>query len=147
MTRQEVREFIEAGVNAITPVHAFGCGLVTDFNWLADKTLPQTWLELSEVTGENPVRQAPLDTWDISLYVVKQDAQDSLPVAYNSIVEDCDLVAQKLAAQYNFIVSGYKLVTITNRKRTPIVKKFAHIMTGVILTFRLNAPDTTAVCP
>lgn len=147
MTRAEVREFLRTGVDALTPVLEFGSGLLTDFNAQPDKTHPQVWQELRPVEGINPNNQAPVDEWNIRLHIAKaHNQQDVLPKDYEPFIDECDLVAQKLIHQYNKIVAGYKLVTITNRRREPFTKKFVHVMSGVILTFTLNAPDKTNVC-
>lgn len=149
MTRKEVRDFVKAGVDALTPVLEFGCGLVTDFNIIPDKTLPQVWQELRPVEGENPTSQAPLDEWDIRLHIAMLDKMDSKPDQYNPIIDSCDEVAQKLIAQYNFILmtdTTYRKVTFKGRSREPFVKKYAHCMSGVLLRFTIVAPDQTEVC-
>lgn len=147
MTRSEVRTFLKAGVDALTPVLEFGSGLLSEFAAKPDKSLPQVWQELRPVEGENSVSQAPLDAWDIRLHIaIAHNRQDIVSDEYEPVIDECDLVAQRLIHQYNAIVSGYKLVTITNRKREPFTKKHPHVMSGVILSFRLNAPDKTDVC-
>ena len=149
MTRAEVRAFVKAGVDALTPVLEFGCGLISDFNIKPDKTLPQVWQELRAVEGENPSNQAPVDDWDIRLHIAQLDKTDSTSDQYNQIVDACDLVAQQLLAQYNVILSSdraYRKVTLSDRVREPFVKKHAHVMSGVILRFNIHAPDTTEVC-
>lgn len=147
MTRTEVRAFLKAGVDALTPVLEFGSGLITDFNAKPDKTLPQVWQELGDVDGSNPPTQAPIDDWNIRLHIaIGHNQLDVSPADYEDYIDICDLVAQKLMHQYNAIVSGYKLVSLTNRSRTPFAKKHAHVMSGVILAFRINAPDKTDIC-
>lgn len=146
MTRAEVRAFLKAGVDALTPVLEFGSGLITDFNIIPDKTLPQVWQETAPVGGTNPPNAVPLDDFEIRLHIAVMTSMDAAPEQYEPLIDECDLVAQKLMGQYNAIISGYKLVTISRRVRTPFVKKFAHCMVGVLLTFTLNAPDKTNVC-
>lgn len=147
MTRDSVRAFLKAGVDALDPVLEFGSGLLTDFNAKPDKTLPQVWQELRPVGGTNPPNLVPIDSWDIRLHIAIGHMQlDVAPDVYEPTIDKCDLVAQKLMVQYNQIVSGYKLVTLTNRTRTPFTKKHVHVMSGVILSFTINAPDTTELC-
>ena len=147
MTRTEVRAFLKAGVDALDPVLEFGSGLITDFNAKPDKTHPQVWQELRPVEGTNPPRQAPVDDWEIRLHIAIGHNQLDVPESiYEDVIDTCDLVAQKLMLQYNSIVSGYKLVSLTDRKRTPFAKKHAHVMSGVILEFTINAPDKTDIC-
>lgn len=146
MTRTEVRDFLKSGVDALVPALEFGSGLITDFNKKPDVTLPQVWQEAAPMDGANPVIGAPLDEWQIILWIVKLDKLGSSAAEYEAIVDECDLVAQKLIRQYDKIVSGYKLVTITSRRREPKIKKFANDMSGVLLTFTLNAPDKTNLC-
>jgi len=139
---------VKAGVDALTPVLEFGCGLISDFNIKPDKTLPQIWQELRAVEGTNASSQAPVDDWDIRLHIAQLDKTDSTPDQYNQIIDACDLVAQQLLAQYNVILSDrtYRKVTLSDRVREPFVKKHAHVMSGVILRFTINAPDSTVVC-
>lgn len=147
MTRTEVRAFLKAGVDALDPVLEFGSGLITDFNAKPDKTLPQVWQELRPVEGTNPPTQAPIDEWDIRLHIAVGHMQQDVSTAeYEDIIDTCDLVAQKLMYQYNAIVSGYKLVSLKDRTRTPFAKKHAHVMSGVLLAFTINAPDKTDIC-
>lgn len=147
MTRTEVRAFLKAGVDALDPVLEFGSGLISDFNAKPDKTHPQVWQELRPVDGTNPPTQAPVDDWDIRLHIaIGHNQQDVSPAEYEDFIDTCDLVAQKLMHQYNSIVAGYKLVSLVNRSRTPFAKKHAHVMSGVILAFRINVPDKTYLC-
>jgi len=147
MTRTEVREFIEAGVNALTPAVEFGSGLLTDFNSIRSHQYPSVWQAVKPVTPVIPFNSgAPTDRWDIELTIAQKDAMDSAPEQYEHIIDDCDLIAQKLVYKYRNIVSGYKLVTMESFKREPFVKKHADCLSGVTLTFTLVAPDTTNVC-
>lgn len=147
MTRTKVRAFLKAGVDALTPVLEFGSGLITDFNAKPDKTHPQVWQELREVEGTNPPTQAPIDEWDIRLHIaIGHNQLDVSPEDYEDYIDICDLVAQKLMLQYNSIVAGYKLVSLSKRVRLPFAKKHVHVMSGVILSFTLTAPDKTDIC-
>lgn len=146
MKRSEVREFLKAGVDAIDPVLEFGSGIISDFNIKPDKTFPQVWFELSEIGGTNPVASTPQDEFEVKLWIMRLDQSGSAPLQYEPLIDQCDYVAQQLMDQYNRLISGYKLVTLTRRKRTPMLKKFAACMTGVLLTFIINAPDKTNLC-
>jgi len=145
MKRSEVRTFIEAGVNAITTPLDYYEGLITDFNSKRDNQYPAVHLVLEE---NNTIlsESAPQDTWPIKLIIANQDKMDSLPSQYEAIVDQCDEVAQKLIYKYRNIVSGYKLVTMDNIGRVKFIKKHADCLTGIELTFDLNAPDKTNVC-
>lgn len=146
MTRKEVRDFIEAGVNKLVPAIEFGSGLVTDFNSIRSHEYPAAWLITAPMTSEHTQAGAPVDTWNIELIVAQLDKMESSPEQYEHIVDDCDVIAQKLIYQYRNIVSGYKLVTMTGVNREPFVKKHADCVTGVMLTFQLVSPDKTNVC-
>ncbi len=154
MTRAEVRTFIKAGVDAMNPVLEFGSGLLSEFAAKSDKTLPQVWQELRPVEGTNTAGGVPIDEWDIRLHIaIGHNRQDIVSDDYEPVIDACDLVAQKLIAQYNFILAGnadpslnYKLVALSERKREPFTKKFPNVMSGVLLTFTITAPDKTDVC-
>lgn len=146
MTRAEVREFIKTGVDLITPPVEFGSGEINDFNSDRSHKYPSVWFPISPMSGDNAQAGAPVDDWDITLIVAQKDAMDSNPEQYEDIIDHCDELAQKLMYNYNKIVSGYKLVTLSNRKREPFVKKYADCITGVELTFTIHAPDQTNLC-
>lgn len=146
MTRKEVREFLEAGVNELVPAIEFGSGLVTDFNSIRSHQYPAVWQITSPMSSEHNQAGAPVDTWNIELIVAQIDKMESSAVQYEHIVDDCDEIAQKLIYQYRNIVDGYKLVTMTGVNREPFVKKHADCVTGVLLTFQLVSPDKTNVC-
>lgn len=146
MDRSEVRAFIEAGVNELVPAIEFGAGLVTDFNSIRSHEYPAVWQVTSPVSSEHLPSGAPTDNWNIELIVAQIDRMDSSPQEYEHIIDDCDLVAQKLIYQYRNIIDGYKLTTMTGVNREPFVKKHADCVTGVILTFQLISPDKTNVC-
>lgn len=146
MTRAEVRNFIRDGVNLITPAIEFGSGDVPDFNSFRGHSYPSVWCNPISVSGSNPTSGAPQDEWKIELIIGKKDAQDSTPEDYEQLIDDCDEIAQKLTYNYNLIVSGYKLVTLTGREREPFIKKFADCISGVYLRFTINSPDQTNLC-
>ena len=146
MNRKQVRTFTRTAVNAMTPAVEFGSGEISDFNSLRSHKYPSVWMALSSVSGSNSKAAAPVDDWDIELIIAQKDALDSDPEQYEDIIDHCDEIAQKLMYNYNKIVSGYKLVTLSNRKREPFVKKYADCLTGVKLMFTMNIPDQTNVC-
>jgi len=148
MKRAEVRTFLETGVNALTPAVEFGSGLITDFNSIRNHQYPAVWQNIKPVTVDigDSGTSAPLDSWEIELTIGQKDAPDSVSEKYEDIIDHCDEIAQKLTYKYRNIVSGYKLVTLTDFSRTPFVKKFADCITGVRLSFTIVAQDKTNVC-
>ena len=158
MTRKQVREFLKAGADALT-MH-FDAGRLTEFNKIADKGFPFTWVfELKAATEFGGSGATPIDDWSINIRISKADTPDSIQDQYEEIIDDCDLFAQKLVGQYNLILSGsasvstdnqdlYKLITLSGINRDPFHKQHANPPTsGVDLSFNLNAPDKTDVCP
>lgn len=148
MTRKEVRDFLEEGVNELTPALDFGSGRVSDFDPVSAKSggFPRVWQVIAPVSSEQPA-QAPLDNWNIDLLIAGKDSMDSIPEQYELIIDDCDEIAQKLIYKYRNIVDGFKLVTMTGVNRDPFVKMYgAAVMSGVRVTFTLIAPDQTNVC-
>lgn len=156
MKRSEVRTFLKSGADAI-PVH-FDAGRLTEFNSMKDKGYPFAWLETLEPASDFGGSGATLiDDWDVAIHIGKIDKLDSVQDQYEAIVDECDFIAQKLINQYNLILSEstaisqtlrdlYKLVSLSSFRREPFYKKHADVVTGVILTFNLNAPDKTNVC-
>lgn len=148
MTRKEVRAFLEAGVNELTPALDFGSGRVSDFNPVSAKSggFPRVWQVIAPVSSEQPA-QAPVDNWEIELLIAGKDDMGSVPEQFELIIDDCDEIAQKLVYIYRNIVDGYKLVTMSGVVREPFVKlNGAAVMSGVSLKFTLVAPDQTNVC-
>lgn len=151
MKRSEVRTFIREGVEAISPSLTFSEGLITDFNADVSRTLPTVHHILEENNTDlhesrAGIALAPSDAWKIKLLIANLDKQDSAADVYEDIVDHCDEVAQKLIYKYRNIIDGYKLVTMDGINRKKFVKKHATCLTGIELTFNLNAPDKTNVC-
>lgn len=147
MTRQEVRAFIEEGVNLLNPVTEFGSGLLTDFNSSRVHQYPSVWQHILPVsTSIQNSTGAPLDSWEITLTIAQKDAINSSPETYEDIIDCADFIAQKVTYAYRNVVSGYKLIAITGLKRTPFVKKNADCLTGVELSFTITVQDKTNVC-
>lgn len=145
MTRKEVRDFVELGINAITPVLHFNSGRISEFNSEKEKKYPYCWLESLSVQTD-PVILPPLDTWNIVIHVAKKDKAGSLPVQYEEIIDECDYIAQQLVHKYNAIVAGYQLVTLASISRDPFHHKLADDTSGVVLSFALINQDKTNLC-
>jgi hypothetical protein len=145
MKRSEVRQFIKDGVNAITPVLTFSEGQITDFNADVNRGLPTVHLVLEDDDSDIS-ESAPSDSWKIKLLIANLDKMDSTASVYEDIADHCHESAQKLIYKYRNIIDGYKLVTIDGINRKKFVKKHAACLTGIELTFNLNAPDKTNVC-
>ena len=157
MKREDIRTFLKAGTDAI-PVY-FDSGRLTEFNKLPNKGYPFAWLESLEVdTDFGGSGSMLIDNWKVSLHIAKLDKSDSIQDEYEVIVDACDHIARKLIWQYNLILQSasqittanqdlYKLVTMSDMRRDPFIKKHADVLTGVILSFTLNSPDKTDVCP
>lgn len=155
MKREEVREFLKAGADALKM--QFDSGRITEFNKLADKGEPFAWVE--SLRTETDLNNSTLiDNWDVNIHVAKFDTSDSVQDQYEVIIDACDQLARQLIWQYNVklydstLTSAtnqalYKLITISGISREPFIKKHANPpMTGVILSFTLNIPDKTNVC-
>lgn len=145
MTRLEVRQFLEGGVNSLTPTPTFDSGLYTFFNSNREWDYPVVFQEIAPVSTDLPA-SAPVDSWEIILWISKQTLMDATPEQYEPLIDDCDLIAQKLIYQYRNVVSGFKGMTIDSIQRTPFVKKNADVLAGVTLTFTLKTQNTTDVC-
>lgn len=148
MKRSEVRSFIESGVTALNSEGVtlqFDNGRVTEFNSDRSNTYPFAWLEPLNTSPEI-INSVPYDNWEIIIHIAQKDAPDSVQSQYEGIVDTCDEIGQKLVKKFNDVVSGYKLVTIQNISRIPFYKKHADCLSGVVLSFTLNVPDTTNLC-
>lgn len=147
MTRKEVREFIKTGIDALNLSISFNAGLITDFNKERSNTYPTAWLETVTVDSTIQEQGTKQDNFPIALHIAKLDRIDSSPEEYEQLIDDCDLIAQKLINQYDSLLyDDYSLVSIESYSREPFIKKHADCMTGVLLTFTLITPATTNVC-
>lgn len=146
MKRSEIRDFLKSGVNALTPTPEFGSGRDTEFNSIRSHTYPAVWQNIKPVDVELPDNTSPLNEWEIELIIAQKDNQDSAPEQYEEIIDESDLIAQKLIYKYRNIISGFKTTTISNITREPFVKKYADCLTGVLLTFKITENDRTNVC-
>lgn len=144
MTRAEINTFIKTGVDSLKPAVEYGRGRISEFNSIRNHLYPAAWFETSDMSMEiNGATNVPNDTWEINLHVCKKDTPDSMPVDYEDLIDQCDGIAQTLQFKYNKIVSGYKLMTLSEIKREPFVKKFSDCLTGVLMSFQINTPDLT----
>lgn len=146
MTRTEVRALFKSAVDLLSPAVQFNSGRISEFTSQANKSYPFVWLEPLQVSTEFTTIQSPIDSWECVAHIAKQDKMDSLPVQYEAIVDECDLIAQKLIHNLNQVVSGYKLITISGVTREPFIKKISDATSGVIISFTLISDDKTNVC-
>lgn len=139
MLRQEIRAFIKAGVDAVASNIKFNSGRITEFNSSRNNEYPYVWSEPLRITGV---------TWEVTLNIAKKDAAGSSPEQYEQIVDECDLIAQKLVSQYIFQLTGYDKLAIdpTNPARDPFYHRHADDTSGIILTFEIQDFDPTDVC-
>lgn len=157
MKREEVRAFLKAGVDAVKL--SFDAGRLSEFNKVADKGFPFAWIyELQAASDFGGSGATLIDDWSVTIRIVKQDKADSIQDEYEHIIDDCDHIARQLIWQYNRILQTstsistanqniYKLITISQITRPPVIKWGADVMTGVDLVMNLNSPDKTDVCP
>lgn len=145
MKRSEVRTFIRDGVNSITPVLDYWEGDIQDFNAQRSNEYPGVLLILDEDTT-TLTQSAPQDQFSIKLIIANIDRLDSNPEVYEAIVDSCHEIAHKLIYKYRNIIEGYKLVTLESIQRKRFVKLHADCLTGIELSFTINAPDKTDVC-
>ena len=145
MTREEVRNFLGLGIDLLTDV-TYGSGRVSEWNSNRNRSYPMCWIAQIEASTELINNAMPYDDWSIQIHIAKKDQQDSLEEQYESLVDDCDYMAQQLIRYYNQVVTNHHLITISGIRRPRFVKKNADCLTGVILSFSLRAPDTTNLC-
>lgn len=146
MKRSEIRDFLKAGVNALTPPPEFGSGRLSEFASLRSHTYPSVWQNIKPVNVQIE-NIAPLDNWEIELTIAQLDKPDSTADQYEQIIDESDYIAQKLIYQYRNVTTGYKKLTISEVTRTPFVKKLSpDCISGVVLAFTIVATDTTNVC-
>lgn len=164
MKREEVRQFLKYGADALAQMRPpiglhFDSGRLSEFNSLRGKAEPFAWVEsLKTNTNISGNHYTLIDEWDVVIHIARFDKPDSLQDQYEELIDQCDQIARKLIWQYNYLLynsellstslkDSYKLVTLDGISREPFIKKYADCMTGVILSFTLNAPDRTDVCP
>lgn len=158
MKREAVRTFLKAGADVLN-MH-FDAGRITEFNKVPDKGFPFAWVEeLRAASSFGGSGAMLIDHWSVKIHIAKKDSIDSNHDQYENIVDECDQLARQLIWQYNVILFSstvistanqdlYKLVTLSDVNREPFYKKHSNpATTGIILSFNLNTPDKTDVCP
>lgn len=157
MKREAVRTFLKAGADAVK-IH-FSAGRLTEFNKVKDKGFPFGWVhDLSTKSDLGGSGATLIDNWSVQIRIAKLDKTDSIEDQYELIINECDHIARQLIWQYNIILYSssnvttanqdlYKLITLSDIDRVPFYKWGADCLTGVDLTFTLNTPDKTDVCP
>lgn len=147
MTRKETRALLKSALDALSVVILFNSGRITEFNSQRDNEYPFVWSDpLSRATEFRVPDNLPLDGWNVSLHFAKKDQAGSSPEEYESIVDDCDLLAKQFTNKLNSVIEGFKLITITNLSCDPFYHRHADDTSGVVLSFILNSPDQTNVC-
>lgn len=159
MTRKEISDLVKYAVDRLRPVTMYGRGRITEFNSIRSHTYPAVWQETIPGTPDVNVTLTPtllpVNDNNIVLHIAQLDSEDSLPEAYEAIIDACDLIAQKIIFYLNQPDSGdvtetanFKaLITLDGVSRSPFVKRHADNCTGVVLEFVLNTPGTTDLCP
>ena len=146
MTRSEIRDFIKSGVDALNKSIPFNSGRISEFNSQRSNEYPYVWLDSLSVVPNFSTTGPPMDDWGIVLHIAKQDKIDSKAEEYESIVDDCDLIAQELAKTYNDLLEDSNLVVLSGASREPFIKDHADCLTGVIFSFNLNTWDKSSFC-
>lgn len=146
MKRREVKDFIQAGINLLTEAMSYGAGRLSEFDSNRSMTYPQTWAEPITVSTNITASGLNVNDWSVKLNIAKKDKPDSSADEYEEIVDQCDEIAQELIQKLNQIVSGNEIINLKSISREPFVKKNADCLTGVVLSFTLNAPDKTNWC-
>lgn len=146
MTRSELLTFIEAGANEIMPSAYFDTGRITSLNAIQDISYPYIWLVSPGSTPDLTENLMLFDNWDVAIHIGKQDQIDSVHAEYEAIVNECDMIARKLINRYNQVIDGYATAVISGLSIVPFIKMHSRCETGVILSFSINAPDTSDLC-
>lgn len=146
MTRAQVSTFLNDGVKLLGNEFGFGIGRITEFNSDQRREMPYVWVEEIQDAPEFVNVSMPFNNWQCTIHIAYKDQPDSIETQYEELVNKADFIGQKLQKYYNDIVNGSKLVTMTGLSRRPRRKKHAQCLTGVILTFTLNMPDSTNLC-
>lgn len=140
MTRQEVKQFIQSGAELLNL--PFDTGRISEFNSDRYHSYPFIFLEtINSTTTLN--NSLPTDTWTIRIHIASKDTTDSVQSQYEELIDNADIVGQKLVKRYNDILQYHNLVSISNITRTPFIKKHADCLTGIILNFILKVQDTS----
>jgi len=147
MERAEVRSFIESGVEYLNQSIPFNSGRLTEFNSNRSNEYPFVWLETLASTEDITTSGGPnVQNWNITLRIVFKDAIDSSPQQYESLIDQADVLARKLKKVYDQKLQSSKLVTLTGLSYDPVIKVHADCVTGVDLSFTLEAYDNSKLC-
>jgi hypothetical protein len=147
MTREEVRNFIKDGVDYLNKSIPFNSGRLTEFNSNRSNEYPYVWLESLSHTEDITTNSGPnVHNWGITLRIVVKDAIDSSPEQYEALIDQTDVIAQKLKKVYDQKLQSSKLVTMTGLTYDPVIKVHADCVTGTDLSFTLETYDNSKLC-
>ena len=146
MTRSELLTFIEAGASELVPYGYFDTGRNTSLNAVQDISYPYVWLVSPGTAPDLTDNLLLFDNWNVELHIGKQDKIDSVHGEYEAIVNECDMYARKLIQRYNQVIEGYATASISGLSIDPFIKQHSRCETGVVLSFTINAPDTSDLC-
>lgn len=143
MRREEIRAFIKAGVDALSPSVKFNSGRISEFNSARDNEYPFVWLESLRATNPS---EAPQQVWECVLHIAKLDKIDSKPEEYEALLDDCDYLAQLLIMSYRNTITGWDKLVIGDSAREPMIKKHADDVTKIVLSFEITDFNPVDVC-
>lgn len=147
MTREDVRNFIKSGVDYLNQSIPFNSGRLTEFNSNRSNEYPYIWLETLSHAEDITTNSGPnVHNWNVTLRIVVKDAIDSYPDQYEALIDQTDVIAQKLKKVYDQKLQSSKLVTMTGLTYDPVIKVHADCVTGTDLSFTLETYDNSKLC-
>jgi len=156
MSHNAVRLLLKDTADNLSTAVSFGYGQASYFNKIKDKGYPYIWLDpLVSTIQVNEDNLLTTEIYTCSVTIYKFDDPDSLPGAYELILDQTDEIAQEFIRDLNekledngsLATIQRANVTLSNISKQPFIKKMADVLTGFVLTFDLTVPDKFDYCP
>lgn len=151
MSHKGVRMLIEDVAKQLGDDIQYTYARTSDFNNLRDKrypfisTDPLSSVPVFSVNGVSNYTKR----WSVQMAFYQLDNEASDQTQYSLILDEADDLVDQFINRLNLYAYDRPAlddILITNISQTPFIKATADILTGYILTFTLETPDTFNYC-
>lgn len=152
VSHKGIRLLIQDAAQSLGDDIQFTYARTSDFNVMRDKRYPFITLDplvSAPVYADNNVSNY-IKTWQPQMAFYQLDNEASGQEEYALILDEMDSYVDNFLNKLNFYSLNQPLtsneIVITNISQTPFIKATADILTGYIITFRMQVSDQFNYC-
>lgn len=154
MIYKELHTLLKTEAEGLSYSVTFGHGRSSDFNIFLDEssaplmgTEPFMWLfPMTSTAGFTNASYQLNQTFTVNIAIYKQDTQDSNTEQMRALIEEADMIATDYLIKLNESDPETGEILITNIVKTPFFKETAHVLTGVVLSVKIQVTDNYKYC-